>query len=102
MPGDGRRVVANAVDEARVAAALKLHAEHIQPRYRSDATGVDDLAARIEDRDVQPRVRPTVAGGPDDGVDPLGGKMQVIGRRPGERPRRPERLGLFGGDAVLR
>src|SRR6187402_1511881 len=101
VPGNDARVVANAVDEARVAAPLKLHAEDIEPWHWSDAAGVDDLAPRIEDGDAQPRIRAAVAGRPDDRVDPLCREVQALGRRPGDRPGRPERLGLPGIETVI-
>ena len=94
VAGDEGGVVADAVDEVRVAAVLEALAEHVQPGDRGDAAPVDDLALRVEDRHLQPRVAAAVAGGPHDGADAGG-----TGVEPGDRLGRaqPVERGRPGG-----
>src|SRR6476659_690986 len=67
--GEEGGVVTDAVDEVGVAAVLEAQAEGVQAVDRGDPPAVDDLAAGVEHRDVQPGVGPAVTGGPDDGAD---------------------------------
>ena len=71
MGGHVGGVVTDPVDEARVPAALKAQAEGVQARPGCHATVVDELAAAIEDGDLQPRVASVEPGRPHDGGDPL-------------------------------
>ena len=108
----GRRrsvgVVADAVDEVRVAAVLEALAEDVQPGDRRDAAPLADLAVGVEDRDLQPRVGAAVAGGPDDRADAVAAcRSSDVSRRrraqPGGRARRrgPRAVEAGGVDVVV-
>ena len=86
--GDVRGVVADAVDEVRVAPVLEALPDHVETGDGGDAAPLDDLAVGAQDGNVQPRVRAAVAGGPHDRGDAV---------PPGVEPR--DRLGReeFGG-----
>src|SRR5262245_17009449 len=58
-------VAADAVDEARVPAALKVESEDVQARHGRDAAVVEDFAAGVEHRDSPPPGRPTVPRRPE-------------------------------------
>ena len=50
--GERACVVANAVDEARLAGTLEVEAEGVQAGCRGDAAFVDDLAPNVENGNV--------------------------------------------------
>src|SRR4051794_6240024 len=57
LPGDERRVAADAADEMRGAAVLEVPAEHVQPGHGRDAEALNELAVVVERVDVEPRVQ---------------------------------------------
>ena len=62
--GDPRRVVSDAAQEVRLAGALEPQPEREQPRRRSHAFPVEQLAGGVEDWDVEPGIGALVAGRP--------------------------------------
>src|SRR5690606_16225036 len=69
MRGERLCVRSDPVDEARIAPAHEVEPEDVEAGERADAAFVDDLAAGIEDRHVEPGIAAPVTGGPDDGPD---------------------------------
>src|SRR5262245_27659476 len=95
------RVAADAVDEARVPAALKVESEDVEARHGRDAAVVEDLAAGVEHRDSQPRVRPTVTRRPDHRGNTGGLKVEARPCADGQRPRGLEGLAPSGVETGL-
>src|SRR6476646_5271724 len=69
MSSELARVIADAVEEARLAPALKPQAERVQSRERADAAAMAQLSAFVERRNLQPRIGARVARGPHDAAD---------------------------------
>jgi hypothetical protein len=62
-------VVADAVDEAGLAASQERHAHEVQAGCRCHAAVVEYPTVAVEDGHVEPGDVGPVAGGPDDGLD---------------------------------
>src|SRR5262245_42122800 len=54
----------DAADEVGAAAVLEPLTEDVEPGHRRAAAAVPDLAVPVEHRQLQPGVRPAIAGGP--------------------------------------
>ncbi len=65
VPGVG----GGAVDEARLAATKKWHADQVKTRPPGYPAVMDDPALAVKHRNVEPGQVRTKAGGPDDGAD---------------------------------
>src|SRR5947209_4452356 len=72
-----RSVMSHAVDEVGSASAHEAKPKHVETGCGRDATVVDNLLLRVEDRDVQPAVVTAIPGSPHDGPDALGHKIDL-------------------------
>ena len=70
-------VVSRTIDEAGVAAMLKVLPYNVKTRYRSDTALLTDRAVWCQDGDVQPRVVWAVAGRDDHRSEMLSGQVQI-------------------------
>ena len=97
-------VVTHRGDEARVPSPQEAKADDIEAGRRRDPTGMDDLARRIEHRNMQPAIVPTETCRPDNRPDVVGRKIEGSGRGIERKTGRP---GLGGrpdsiGDLSMR
>src|SRR5262249_16927637 len=72
---DVPRIQATAIDKGRTAATLKGLTDDVEARRARDAAALDDLAVPIDDRDIQPIVTATIAGGPNNRFDVFPAKI---------------------------
>ena len=96
------RVVSDSIDEAGVAATLKVEPQHIEPAMRGHAGLVVDLSATVEHGNAEPRIGAAITCGPDDGADSLGAQVQLLGRLIRQWPGRDKGLRRLRGGAATR
>src|SRR5260221_9695012 len=73
-------VVTCAVDQGGLAAAQKLHAHQVHAGLFGHPAIMTDLALRIDDRNVEPRIIRSIPGGPYDCPDPAIDEAHAEGR----------------------
>jgi hypothetical protein len=75
----------DAVDEGGAASSGERHAEDVEARNVEHSAVVDDAAAPVEERCVDPRVVGTIASRPHDGADASQRDLRGCGRQAGGR-----------------
>ena len=94
MLGNELGVVADAIDEARLAGALKVETERVEAGRVRDPAVVNDLASHVQHRHLQPWVLPSVAGGPKHGRDSGVTEVELGGWA--RNPNRRSAIGALG------